>query len=399
MKVAIILEETLSAGGGFQQALSTILILQKYQGKNSRFQFYFYSLQKSNIQILSEHGVKAKPISYSAFDKLIASINKTIFVTTVLAKLRIRLLTKFERILMNDAIQLVYFLSPSTIATSLMNLGFMITVWDLCHRDHPEFPEVSYNKEFEKREHLFQKGLPKAVAILTDSEQGRKNVLTSYGCHPDRVRVARFLPAATTNTLKNATTSLALDLFRTPYIFYPAQFWAHKNHIYIIDALRLLKYRHRHILNVVFTGSDKGNLRYILDYAKKYEVIGQIKYLGFVSNYDLMLLYKHALALVMPTYFGQTNIPPLEAFVLGCPVCYSDLPGLREQVGEAAFFLDLNRPESLAEAILTIQTNSNLVQQKIEIGKKLVTAWTENDYWKVVEDILTKFAIKRKTWE
>ena len=48
------------------------------------------------------------------------------------------------------------------------------------------------------------------------------------------------------------------------------------------------------------------------------------------------LLYTEALALVMPTYFGPTNLPPLEAFQTGTPVLYSDLPGMREQVGDAA---------------------------------------------------------------
>ena len=56
-------------------------------------------------------------------------------------------------------------------------------------------------------------------------------------------------------------------------------------------------------------------------------------------------LYKESIALVMPSYFGPTNIPPLEAFNLGVPVLYSDLPGLKDQVGDAALLLDLNKPK------------------------------------------------------
>ena len=54
----------------------------------------------------------------------------------------------------------------------------------------------------------------------------------------------------------------------------------------------------------------------------------------------------------MPTYFGPTNIPPLEAFALGVPVLYSDLPGLKDQVGDSALLLDLNNPESMAQHML-----------------------------------------------
>ena len=54
------------------------------------------------------------------------------------------------------------------------------------------------------------------------------------------------------------------------------------------------------------------------------------------------------LTLVMPTFFGPTNSPPLEAFSLGVPILYSDLIGLKDIVA-AALFLDLDDPGSLAQ--------------------------------------------------
>jgi hypothetical protein len=51
----------------------------------------------------------------------------------------------------------------------------------LCHRDFPEFPEVNYDREFERREQLYTKALKKAVAILTDSQIGKENVIRRYG--------------------------------------------------------------------------------------------------------------------------------------------------------------------------------------------------------------------------
>ena len=48
----------------------------------------------------------------------------------------------------------------------------------------------------------------------------------------------------------------------------------------------------------------------------------------------------------MPSYFGPTNLPPIEAFKLGVPVFYPDLPGMREYVGNAAILIDLNNPKS-----------------------------------------------------
>jgi glycosyltransferase involved in cell wall biosynthesis len=40
-----------------------------------------------------------------------------------------------------------------------------------------------------------------------------------------------------------------------------------------------------------------------------------------------------------PSFFGAENLPPLEAFALGCPVIAADMPGAREQLGDAAILV------------------------------------------------------------
>ena len=77
-----------------------------------------------------------------------------------------------------------------------------------------------------------------------------------------------------------------------------------------------------------------------------------------------------SLALVMPTYLGPTNIPPLEAFVYDTPVCYSDTPFFREQLDDAVFFMDLNDPHSLIKNLLTIKNDKEITKGKINQEKK-----------------------------
>jgi len=110
-------------------------------------------------------------------------------------------------------------------------------------------------------------------------------------------------------------------------------------------------------------------------------------------------LYKQALALVMPTYFGPTNIPPLEAFKLGCPVLYSDLPGLRDQVKGAALLLDLKDPESLVKNLLKVIGNSADIKTLIANGYRIVESWTDQDYWYKLKEIFDEYAVKLKCWK
>jgi len=268
----------------------------------------------------------------------------------------------------------------------------------LCHRDYFEFPEVRNNQEFEIREKLLNTNLKKAVAVIVDSELGKQNIITRYGIDSMRVKVIPFIPPQNIAMEQESVDIKKKYNLETNYVFYPAQFWAHKNHVYILDALKILKDEHRVMLSALFTGSDKGNMQYIEKYADKLGIAKQIKFIGFVANKELRSLYQQALALVMPTYFGPTNLPPLEAFQLECPVCYSDLPGLREQVEDAAFLLDLNNPQSLVNQLITIMEDATVVERKIKRGLELVENWDAQKIYGELLPIINGFAQKRKLW-
>ncbi|MGN5486390.1 glycosyltransferase, partial [Campylobacter coli] len=68
---------------------------------------------------------------------------------------------------------------------------------------------------------------------------------------------------------------------------------------------------------------------------------------------ELGALYRGAAALVMPSYFGPTNLPPLEAWAVGTPVIYPE--AFKAQAGDAAILFDYDDPRSLAEAIIRLR--------------------------------------------
>ena len=109
------------------------------------------------------------------------------------------------------------------------------------------------------------------------------------------------------------------------YLFYPAQFWPHKNHAQIVQALGLLKDQRGMKIPMVFCGSYTGEIRQrtfdeVQTLSSKLGVEKEIYHLGYVPDEDMSALYAGAVALVMPTFFGPTNIPVLEAWTFGCPV-------------------------------------------------------------------------------
>jgi glycosyltransferase involved in cell wall biosynthesis len=120
----------------------------------------------------------------------------------------------------------------------------------------------------------------------------------------------------------------------------------------------------------VFCGNDKGNLSFLKKKINELELNNYIKVLGFVKNHELKILYKNCKAVVMPTYFGPTNIPPLDAWHSRVPLIYSK--HLVAQAGEAALLVDVDSTEDVVEAINKID-DIDIVNELIKKGDKMIT--------------------------
>ena len=123
------------------------------------------------------------------------------------------------------------------------------------------------------------------------------------------------------------------------YLFYPAMYLPHKNHKCIIDSIKILNEKFKQNFSAVFCGGDKGYLHNLKIYSKKLNVRDKIKFLEFVKDEDLPLLYCNSFSLVMPALIGPTNIPPWEAFRLETPVIYTNFKNIRETLEDAVIYI------------------------------------------------------------
>ncbi len=285
----------------------------------------------------------------------------------------------------SHGIDLVIFPQPHAWAFEA-GVPSVVAIHDLQHRLQPEFPEVSANGEWERREHMFRNCIRTATAVLVDSDLGKEHVLSfygPYGARDEHVRVLPFLPASTMpRDVPAAARTAVRERYSIPdaYVFYPAQFWPHKNHASIIEALERLKQRDGIAVTAVFCGSHTDPVRarhfdLLMGMARLCGVADQIRVLDFVADDELAALYAGARALVMPTFFGPTNIPVLEAWALRCPVLTSDIPGIREQVGDAGVLVDPRSVGELADGIRRLWSDETLRVTLAERGTRRLASY------------------------
>jgi glycosyltransferase involved in cell wall biosynthesis len=281
-----------------------------------------------------------------------------------------------------------------------MEAPFITPVWDLQHRLQPYFPEVSTEDQWDDRERSYATILRRASFIITGTEAGKAEIERFYQVPAERIKI---LPLPTPQFALNAppgNEKQILAKYNIPknYLFYPAQFWSHKNHVGLLLAVKWLRDKYDIVFPIVFVGSDMGNQPYIRQQVTELKLSEQVNFLGFVPQEDLISLYRNAFALTFVTFFGPDNLPPLEAFALGCPVIGSEVSGAKDQLGNAALLVDPKKPEQIALAIKSLWDDMALRQTLVQRGLTRASQWTGQDYVKGVFSILDEFAAIRRCW-
>lgn len=382
--VTVVLSGRAQTGGGYHQALTSLRMLVNRFPPHLRLRVLdekntFREALKPLISegLLHSRDIHTLPRRMATFrDRVVVEDSLLYRFARWVLSLRGVLVGSgtLARYLDNSDTDLVYFVTPTAAAHELQKKPFVWTLWDLCHLDSPEFPEVRTSGKFEAREATVSKNLRKAALVIVDSSQLEENARQSYGITSDKFVTIPFAPPV--GILESHSTPPSLppetkDIVGK-YVFYPAQLWTHKNHRRIAEAIAILRHRGKDI-HAVFVGKDHGAGASLRQSIQALGVEENIHFLGYVDDQIIPGLYRASLGLVMASYFGPTNIPPLEALFLGVPVVASHQH--TQQLGDAALFFDPDDAEELASAIESL--SSLATRKRLAVGGKSLLAAME----------------------
>ena len=266
-------------------------------------------------------------------------------------------------------------------------LPALVTILDLAHRVEKKFPESASRSEFLLRERTFANICRWSRGVLVQTEQGRQQVVDAYGMPAERIHI---LPLAPPRYMHAKGVPPGFDSrYRLPakYLFYPAQFWEHKNHGNLLKAVAALK-SDLPDLKLVLAGSKKNAYDAVVSLVQELHLTEDVLFLGYVPNEDMPELYRRARALVMPTYFGPSNIPPLEASVVGCPVAVSTVSSMPEQLGDSALLFDPDSVDEIAGCICRLWTDDELCSRIAAAGKEKMATWGQKEFNARLEEII-----------
>ena len=392
-------------GGGFSYTTQLINLIDDYNFDQS-LEVIFISTNSNlpsfqkDVLVLNDQADKL-----SFFKTLLYNLSKFLFLKRIKRKLNaeknaIRNKSIIEELRTNK-IDIIFF--PEQTKLAVHGYPFIVSNWDVGHLSMQAFPEVSNNDSFKRREYWYNTTIKKALAVFCESEAGKEELIHYTRLNPERIHIVPLFPGAIANiNVDTADQELLLknlNLSTRQFFFYPAQFWAHKNHFHLIEAFEMFQTKYPDV-KLVLTGSDKGNQKYIFELIKEKGLTSSIFNTGFVSNEELYTMYRHSIALVMPTFLGPTNMPLLEAVALDCPVLCSDLKGHREQLGSGAGYFNPSESDSIYQAMEMMMDpsyRSNIIHEAQNQRKESI--FTQQSVVKHLDQAFTEVAKYRICWK
>lgn len=382
-KIGLFLNSEPYSGGMFQYCQSIIDALESLPQKEFEVQVIF--TKKDWEKYLSNYRFQNKFIEPQFLSEVIGKVGNMFF---------LNLWRKYSRYFhptLREIVKLecnLWIFPCQDFYSYQVDVNSITAIHDLMHR-YEKFPEITEGGEYQRRERLFSNISRYSSAILVDSECGRDQVADIYNV--DNLKIFALPYVAPRYIFQEKPLNFD-SLYQLPkkYLFYPAQFWYHKNHINLCHALAKVKEHHADI-HLILVGSKKNGYEKVFSLIDELGLTINVTHLGYVEDKYIPVLYKRARALVMPTFFGPTNIPPLEAFALGCPVAISEIYGMRDQCKDAALYFNPLSIKEIGEAIKSLWEDDQLCKDLIVNGHLVYENWNQKHFNKGLLNIIRNF--------
>ncbi len=364
MNIGIVVDYYKNSGGGEHFILSEIDILESLSRKN-KINFTYIATSKETYSELKKKKLSVILFNKDSFlNRLSLFFNSIDSFRKIVVKLKFNF---FENFMKKNKIDFIYFISPSKLVFFCRRINFVSTIWEIQYKYYPHLKEYkNIYFDLNDRDEISKFISLYAFRIFVGTLKSKNDFIKFYNCDESRIIVK-----LTQSNIVNRYLNLNLETSKNEigdYLFYPAQFWSHKNHLFIVEAFKEIK-KEKINLKCVFAGSDKGFLSSIKKKISEYELQDYFLIKGYLSDEDIIKLYLNCRAVVMPSIVGTFSFPHIEAFFFK-KIIFSATESLDENFCEKVIKLDLNKPESLLKNYQWLLNNKDQSDKLIENNRR-----------------------------
>ncbi len=252
----------------------------------------------------------------------------------------------------------------------------VVTIHDLAFLEHPEYavPELAA---------YLRKVVPEAIkaadVVTTVSPEVSRTLIKHFQTPGEKLVV---VPNGVSASIHRITDPLLLDATRhkfnlkSPFVLAVGTLEPRKNHIGLIKAFHQLHQQKKAPAMLVIAGGPGWLYEETQSLVEKLKLTKKVRFLGRVTDFELITLYSMAEVFAFPSFFEGFGIPPLEAMACGAPVITSNTSSLPEVVGDAALLVDPYNIDDLAHNIQKVLDDDELRASLRQKGYAHVQGYT-----------------------
>ena len=198
-----------------------------------------------------------------------------------------------------------------------------------------------------------------ADVIVAISESTKKDLMDRFAVPPEKIKI--IYRAADKKFIPFTVTKQERERLKLPdkFVLYVGVIENRKNIMGILKTADILFSKNAEIKFLLVGRPGYGFKAIEKEINKRTNVI----YLNYIAEKDIVILYNSALLFFFPSYYEGFGLPPLEAMQCGIPVLCSDIPTLKEVVGNNGFLRHTDDFSGFAEDIMKLSNDPTLYSE------------------------------------
>jgi len=258
-------------------------------------------------------------------------------------------------------------------------------------------PEIFGKKAVQKLKIMHARLFKHSDAVLLSSDAAKDDAFLFFSECLNKCYVLKFSVPINLKNCDLKTKDEVVKKFHLPatdWFYLPNQFWVHKNHKLVIQALGILKKENKTVPLVVATGNTKDPKRIeyfneLMDDIQAQGLADHFIVLGMVAYPDLLALMRDSVAVVNPSQFEGWSTTVEEAKSMGKMVFMSNIDVHREQAPARGGYFDVDDPEALAVLMSgALACFSEAKEQQVMENASLVQAEIQSQFSQAYEAIV-----------
>jgi len=277
-----------------------------------------------------------------------------------------------------------------------INAPVIVTVHDLQQLHFPEFFEPFHRLY---RSVAFLKNILGSDQVISSFEHVKEDVQKFFSIGDDKTSICPVYFNTHGFYTENYTSKGKLKAkFNVPddFILTPAASWPHKNHIGVLNALKILKDKGRRVF-WVSTGAKQDYFNNVLQpKIKEYGLSEQVLFTDIISQEDLLGFYHTTKLVVIPTLYEAGSIPLFESMRFSIPVICSDVTSLPETIDNPEFVFDPHNHQQIADMIEQGMDDEEYRKRNVDNSKIRIEKFEKFDYRGSILDAYKKAIAYKK---